>query len=367
MNELELKSLLSKPFEEIKEEEYETLKKVIEESCEIVEPQEWLKYLYQVVDLIEKREDKEKSLEFVNVVYKEFSKRRSSSLDVRMAMKEHVCKGYLELGGYDNAHKAMNSYVFNAMAKINFAGCNHRISYYSFRPFSEYSLKDIKNETLSLAHPREFNDPLDTVLVYWLNKTIENQGADIEPVEFKFRLLLKKVTDNIKLRCLIGSEYKDNGVTKKRGVEDLSVLMWSHYAKSHTGFCVEYKFDRALFEVDNTEEKILMISNVEYPEKIDIEGRPSFEKALFQKSDFWEYEHEMRMAQFDCSIAKEGENREYPTIKCNGMIKAVYLGVNCSDKDRIDMVKAIGDKNIPLYQMQIDSDNLTRFKKIQIG
>ena len=43
------------------------------------------------------------------------------------------------------------------------------------------------------------------------------------------------------------------------------------------------------------------------------------------------------------------------------------LGVRCSDADRRKVEKAIGDKNIRLYKMVIDSDKPTRLKAKRIG
>ena len=82
------------------------------------------------------------------------------------------------------------------------------------------------------------------------------------------------------------------------------------------------------------------------------------------KSDFWEYEKEMRLISYDCS---EQEDEDYPVVECKGAVKAIYLGVRCSEADRRMMEKAIGSKNIPLYQMSVDEAKLTRLKKTRIG
>ena len=74
-------------------------------------------------------------------------------------------------------------------------------------------------------------------------------------------------------------------------------------------------------------------------------------------------EHEMRMCVYDTT----DNDKDYPTVECKNAVKAIYLGVKCSDKDRRDMEKAIGNKDIPLYQMSIDEEKLTRLKKTQIA
>lgn len=328
--------------------------------------EEWSDLILKVSKIVKSREGLVACQNYIEDTYKEFRKKCASSFVAKKKILETLCKEYLSTNNQTKAHETMNRYVYVCMAEISFTATNHKMRYYSFRPFSEYSLKDIKNETISLAHPREFNDPLDTILVYWLDQTIEKQG-ELDEIDLKFSLLLKKVSENIKLRCLIGNQYEVEGQSKIRNVEELSFLMWSHYAKSHTGFCVEYEFERDLFDNDVDEKKIQLIEAVSYPQSIKVENKPTFKTCLFEKSDFWKYEHEMRLVQFDVTTPAPGENREYPTISCKGMIKAIYLGVRCSDKDKLDMIKAIGDKDIPLFKMEIDSTNVTRLIKIQIG
>lgn len=329
-------------------------------------PDEWTQLIINVSKLISNRTNKEDAHSFVEEAYKEFVKNYPNLFKYREQLLEFLCKDYLSGGNLTKAHKIMDRIVCVSMAEISFSSKLHNMSYYSFRPFSDYSLKDIKNETISLAHPRDFNDPLDTVMLYWLNHKIDHQ-SNINDIDFKYSLLLKKVSEHIKLRCFIGSVFKDKGTTHIRKVEDLSFLMWSHYAKSHTGFCVEYEFSREMFDIDNTETKILLIEPVSYPKTITIGDTLSFKNYLFEKSNFWEYEHEVRLALFDSTNPDPEDKLDYPTVSCKNMIKAVYLGVKCSDMDRLRMIKAIGDKDIPLYQMEIDDKNITRLCKIQIG
>lgn len=350
----------------LSEEDYEMLVDYSKSQPTEYSADEWADYILNVSNIVKLRKGHVTCQKYIEDTYKEFRKRCASSFVAKKKILESLCKEYLAADDQAKAHETMNRYVYVSMAEIGFTAANHKMRYYSFRPFSEYSLKDIKNETISLAHPREFNDPLDTILVYWLDQTIEKQD-NLSDLDLKFSLLLKKVSENIKLRCLIGNKYEEDGEIKPHPVENLSFLMWSHYAKSHTGFCVEYEFKRDLFDNDVDEKKIQLIEAVSYPSSIKVENMPTFKTCLFEKSNFWKYEHEMRLAQFDVTTPGPGENREYPTISCKGMIKTIYLGVRCSDKDKLDMIKAIGDKDIPLFKMEIDSENLTRLKKIQIG
>ena len=106
-----------------------------------------------------------------------------------------------------------------------------------------------------------------------------------------------------------------------------------------------------------------MIAPIEYVTKIDLNTNvPSMKNALFTKSYFWNYENEMRLCSYNVK-----DNNEYPELECKGAIKAIYLGVKCSDENRRRVEKAIGDKDIPLYRMEVDEELLTKLKKVQIG
>lgn len=106
-----------------------------------------------------------------------------------------------------------------------------------------------------------------------------------------------------------------------------------------------------------------MIAPMEYVSKIDISADvPSMKKALFTKSFFWQYENEIRLCSYNVK-----ETKDYPGLECKGAIKAIYLGVKCSEEDRRRIEKAIGDKDIPLYKMEVNEQLLTQLKKVQIG
>lgn len=356
----EVKKILAKDTNSISEEEMDCLKSFIRDPNNDLSEQEWSKLIIQSFSFFETI-GLEPAFKILEDCYKDFTVKFPNHFDCRKNILRFICNERLKRSGYTEAHKVMDKLISVSLSEISFSAANHRMSYYSFRSFSTYSLDDIKKEQLSLCHPREFNDPLDTILVYWLNHSIDK--TKVSESDFQYLMLLKKESENIKIRCLIGSEKKsEKGKIEHVGIEDLSFLMWSHYAHSHTGFCIEYEFDRSLFEKDGMSSKIQLVDAVTYPKIITIDKEPDFKKALFQKSNFWEYEHEMRFVQFD-----PDSEVDYPTVDCKNMIKAVYLGVNCSEENKLKMIKAIGNKDIPLYQMQIDDSNVTRFRKIQIG
>lgn len=322
----------------------------------------WAKNILSAATLVKAQQGCDKAIKLLNEAYKEYTICNPSSYALKAEMLEQLCRFQLEAKKQMDAHSTMNRYLYNALKQVAALHPVQKMHYYSFRGFSDYSLNDIKNEEISLAHPREFNDPLDTILVWWLDDKIKHEDPGLE---LDYKILMKKAAEHIKIRCMIGSKYMDkDGNWQERGVEDLNVLMWAHYAKSHTGFCVEYELDKDILNMTyrSKEDKADLLQPISYVPEITLDTNPTLSDALFKKSDFWSYENEIRLCSFDST-----NDNEFPTIPCKGAIKAIYLGAKCSDKDRRDMERAIADKDIPLFQMSVDEKKLTRFKKTQIG
>lgn len=305
------------------------------------------------------KEGSKQALDLISQSYSELDRVYPQLFQEKSVLLKTECTTYLQENDFDGAHKAMERYLYNALAQVHYSAFNAKMPYYSFRGFSSYALKDIENETVCLAHPRQFNDPLDTILVFWLDEEIKK---NVGGTELLYRILMKKVAEHIKIRCLIAGKKEDGSDIP---VEDLNVLMWAHYADSHKGFCIKYEFTEDWFDRNKyvNSDKIILIDRIKYVESIKIEDEPSITMALLEKSHFWKDENEMRLISFDFS----GDDKDFPTIECKGAAKAIYLGAKCSDTNRRRIEKAIGDKNIPLYQMSVDETTLTRFKKTLIG
>lgn len=356
----EINNILSKPLDEIGLEEVKNI-------CEYILVQnglaadDWAKHILEVADIVKYKYGIEKSVRFLVEAYEKYSLMCYKFFENKASILRKCCYLCIEDSNLYTAHKIMNMYVYNALTQIHHQAYNSKMRYFCFRGFSSYSLADINEQKITLTHPRMFNDPLDTLLFWWLNSELKKNNNNKN--DETFLLLLKKVSEHIKIRCFIGS-LSEKG-NKTICVEDLSILMWSHYADSHKGFCIEYEFDREMFNTHlrGNRDTVVFIDKITYSSSIDMKNNPSMQRSLLEKSNFWEYENEMRLVLFD----PNDECIEFPSIPCTNAIKAVYLGTRCSDINRRQMEIAIGSKDIPLFQMSIDEDNLTRLKKTRIG
>lgn len=131
-------------------------------------------------------------------------------------------------------------------------------------------------------------------------------------------------------------------------------LMWSHYADSHKGFCIEY--DYGMIDIDaQTTLPLPVIYSDERPLiswKAALDNTPEnleeavvqFTKGLLTKDSIWSYENEWRI------LVKTTEVSDLPMP----LISCVYLGASISDDNRNAILKIAKEKNYKVKQMVVD-------------
>lgn len=204
---------------------------------------------------------------------------------------------------------------------------------------------------LNLHHsmPKDFNDPFECRAVIdqssphsaaearrHLYKVCRNQGHSHKEANIFVSKAMSKenfIGDNL-LRGL-NDTYRSMKICSL--TTDVSnLLMWSHYGRSHTGFCVEFltkyfPFDMA-YKVNYTNK----YTSVNYP----LRGNYDQLRIALEKSDHWQYEDEYR------TLIIPGMNNYSPDGRAYKFeaeaISAVYLGLNISFEDKkliIDTIK----------------------------
>lgn len=207
---------------------------------------------------------------------------------------------------------------------------------YKYRPLADDScddkinkntLKILENGELFLSKPSDFNDPFDSKIDYDNNaseKEIEDfvisQGfqSDIARItinkikngELNIRdLSPKKVEDLLRILCL--SKVENN------------ILMWSHYAKDHTGICIGIKvhiYSNSLnIKVlpgyllpctDALSKNFIPAKYVDYkndkPSPVNLfnQDKEKVKPFLERKSALWDYEAELRIVLSDTLLLK---------------------------------------------------------------
>lgn len=147
-------------------------------------------------------------------------------------------------------------------------------------------------------------------------------------------------------------------------------LMWSHYASSHSGICIEYDFHDYVDQLNDT---LMLLFPVNYSEKrvtidhtildridlknIEEQGKKDilklFFEGLYTKNIVWEYENEWR----SITLLKNKTDKEYRKIKVDN-ISAIYLGNKMNYKTKSALLNIIDHdgvlRGIPIYEMRND-------------
>lgn len=233
-------------------------------------------------------------------------------------------------------------------------------------------LDSLRENKLWVSSPGIFNDPFDCMININLKKVVSEEvtifleqvfGSEraknllrnsknmqkealdnLEPELFKlFRSKTEKANKGLFVSCF--SELSNLN----------SILMWSHYANKHEGFCIEYDYR----EINKLRIKDNTIIPVLYSNKIDIRPPKNETKEellryqlsiAFTKSKEWEYEKEWRLLE----INEEQKDK-------NGFLisfvkpKRIYLGCRVSDKLREDVLKYCRSNKVELYKMELES------------
>lgn len=280
---------------------------------------------------------------------------------------------------------------------------NIPISLYRYKKFNKWNLKNLINEHERQSYPIEFNDPFDTSLKINYEKlskelflkinmkNIINQlgksgvdivDANIEPIIlsdnpiYDFVKLVAKFDSNLNGKedevakiileqtlNIIKEIFSKFRISFQNGylivcfseLKD-EVLIWSHYAENHTGFCIEYNF-RELGQL-NVQSRMLnpVIYTDELFDATQYILQPILENNNFNnlfgiyptisKSTKWSYEKEWRTV-FPLGPGASEEARFIKVPKP----KALYVGAK-STEDNIGILRDIAVmKKIPLYQM----------------
>lgn len=247
---------------------------------------------------------------------------------------------------------------------------------YYYLEFSDIAIKMLTDPYIWFSNPKSFNDPFELPEVFEASWNIDEEWTD-----FKFAyehhkqkldvlkgfkdvsdayLTLKYQNQDVLNKILEMKVSAFNETLNKTGVACFSryydnILMWSHYAKKHTGIVIGYNYDLIKSDHEN-----LLGSDVDYrhhPKKLktghyagDIKDFIRSEytsRKLFNKHPSWAYEQEFRLINAT-GDGKYSINKDY--------ISELYLGCNI-DKDIREALLAITKGlNLKTYNME-KSDN----------
>lgn len=210
-----------------------------------------------------------------------------------------------------------------------------------------YSLESLKNDELWMNLVLNFNDPFEfyarKISLENLEKMYTEKSEDLDYIANSSGFQSKKeYLDNVydEIKC---DYLGDSTVVSCLSEENKSILMWSHYANNHKGFCIEYSLKDFL-------DANLIVKPVLYQrELVDIlkyeSGTLSQNVGLEQfytKSIDWEYEKEWR-------IVHNAESNSGVSIKIP-QATAIFLGCKIESALKEQLLIIAKEKRIPCYQ-----------------
>ena len=159
-----------------------------------------------------------------------------------------------------------------------------------------------------------------------------------------FEEVIKNIKTILKVACF--SERKD------------SILMWSHYANNHTGFCIEYDFSK--WELNDRIQQVKYTKHRHKMSEADFTGTISLsdlwkiiDNEVLYKSDEWEYEKEWRIS---FPWPKESKTFKYkngqqPIYELKEYITGIYLGLCVEDDYKRKVCEHFKNTDIKIFQM----------------
>lgn len=220
--------------------------------------------------------------------------------------------------------------------------------YFKFRTCNNDNFRALENYKIYASLLSDFNDPFE-------GDAWEDTEADfsIQTHNQGERQELKNSLNNRSYYCISASN-NDEILCK-------NIQMWSHYADSHKGFCVEY--NEHLFDSLEQNKGENTFVQIEYNDSLP-EFSSEWEKKdrnqrilsiVSRKSEGWKLEQEIRLifrGKGLKSISKES-------------IVAIYLGCKINEYDELVLRHIANKMNIPcfkmkkskqLYKLQIDDE-----------
>jgi hypothetical protein len=256
-----------------------------------------------------------------------------------------------------------------------------------------YDKRILTHNEIYFASSEQFNDPFDcrvipefdeqyqTQNLEWFNTTLKFESPKwlITPVKVSGDMAEINLTgDNPEVQAYFKKQFikvcADNfGILSLSSHRD-NILMWSHYADSHNGFCVGFKKDKLENFFDNRSDstgrgtKEIRVFKIKYEEKYPAIVPATMDRLdnlvgpLVVKHSGWAYEQEYR------GILLKG-TRETVVLD-DGIIAEVILGCEMKQECQDEIIKILLERpsKVKLYQAkQVDNHFALEFEEITYG
>ena len=247
---------------------------------------------------------------------------------------------------------------------------------YKYRDWSNnHHKKLLTTNELYTPSVNQINDPFDCLLEFDYNKMSQGFSAravdimskefgnQLEEMGYNFLSLLKLKNPDEILKIINLKKKNDRRFIENRkkhlGIISFSkrwnsILMWSHYSKSHSGFCVGFD-TKKLINSKYFQNGSKVFYKKKYPEIDPFDDSINkIREVFFHKAKDWSYEKEYRMTKlFGYYRDNPGEFEKQKLFSFdNNFITEVILGLKINPKDQQDIEKICSEKNIAVYKIE---------------
>jgi len=241
---------------------------------------------------------------------------------------------------------------------------------YKYRCDTDHARANLKANTVWMASPESYNDPYDSSFVFPLEtlknllelalaRKLKEAGHDVgmEVIRNKAASGIRHIAEATVSQFAAFRKFAKVCSFSERND---SLLMWSHYANHHKGFCIEYNievlsagdfFRKNLYPVFYSEQFYDLgsfIQSLAGPSREDFRSMIPL-LAMLHKFEGWKYEEEWRLVDEKDRIADDYSRVSPPPSR-------VFLGARFDLSAGSKLLAISRDRNIAVSQMRLGDD-----------
>jgi hypothetical protein len=244
---------------------------------------------------------------------------------------------------------------------VLFRGIVHVSSPYYFNdPFDcELSLTNdiIQSESVKMELAKKLNT-IFKLEKFDINRILYSDDLikDIDIIASHFGMQLKedyfksRIKDVLIEQCIA---FKKNIGVICFSEDPFSILMWSHYAHYHTGYCIAFEFQSDSRMYKSTCPVIYRLNREKYSDQIKQKDDKWALKAMLCKSSDWSYEREWRFITLKIPL---DSTVEFPDMNLSEYIKGIYLGAKITREIEKEICDFGKKHNLKIFKMVLSND-----------
>lgn len=210
--------------------------------------------------------------------------------------------------------------------------------FFKYLPISTYSLQNLDQEQLWLTQIKSFNDPFEFKFIKRNEELLTKEENETIQMFLDSGVLCLSTHDDL----IINPNQTDQNIFPD------NMLMWSHYAEQHYGFCLGLRKESIIYPVKYDDEFPIV------DPELDLNIYIQTFVAMHTKQKCWSYENEYRAINTEIKHGGKGYKDFFD-------LERIYFGLR-TPKGEINVVKNIlRGRNIEYYQAKLEG---TKYKLI---